>query len=309
MSKRSKLNFGQKVALEIIWFLCKVVSITPYWFKYYLLADTIYFLVYHCFGYRVKIVNKNLHNSFPQKSEAEITAIRKGFYHYLSEVMVSTIALAGGRPQESIISDNNSDTINRLKQETAGRSWVALTAHYGLWEYFMFWGKFADQALIAVYHPLENQIFEELFYRLRNHKNVKTVPLKETVRYCLEHQDGVDGLNYVLGLIADQNPPRRPNSEWFKFLNQDSIFFDGGEKIALKLKLPVYFVYQRRIGRGRYELDYELIHDGVESIEPYEITRRYTQKLERVIIENPQLWLWSHRRWKHDPKRWKRRKL
>ena len=51
-----------------------------------------------------------------------------------------------------------------------------------------------------------------------------------------------DGKNLVMGLIADQNPPRRPDSRWFRFLNQDTIFFDGGEKLALRCKLPVYFV-------------------------------------------------------------------
>lgn len=308
MSKKSNLNFRQRVALEIIWFLCRVISFTPYWFKYYLFADLIYFLIYRCLRYRVKIVNKNLHNSFPTKSEKEISVIRKDFYRYLSEVMVSTISLAGGAPQRSIVNEDPQSAMSKLKRETHGRSWVALTAHYGLWEYFVFWAGFADQSLVAVYHPLENELFEELFRRLRDHKNVETVPLKETIRFCLNHQEGVNGLNYVIGLIADQNPPRRPNSEWFKFLNQDSIFFDGGEKIALKLKLPIYFVYQRRICRGRYELEYELIHDGVEQVEPYEITRRYIQKLERVIEQNPQLWLWSHRRWKHDPKKWKHRK-
>ncbi len=309
MSKSKKLTIMQRIALEIIYFCCKVIGYAPHWFKYYTLVNVIYFLIYRVFRYRVKVVNKNLHNSFPNKSEAEITKIRKGFYHYLAEVAVSTVALAGGSPQKSIISEREDSAISRLRSETKGRSWVVLTAHYGLWEYFMFWAGYANQALVGVYHPLENRLSDELFRRLRNHKNVYTVPHKETMRYCLEHKDGVDGLNYVIGLIADQNPPRRPNSEWFKFLNQDSIFYDGGEKIALKLKLPVYFAYQNRIGRGRYELQYELIHDGVESVAPYEITRRYVEKLERVIVNRPELWLWSHRRWKHDPNKWKGRKL
>ncbi|MFR9555685.1 MAG: lauroyl acyltransferase, partial [Rikenellaceae bacterium] len=87
-----------------------------------------------------------------------------------------------------------------------------------------------------------------------------------------------------------------------------TIFFAGGEKIALNLNLPVYFIYQTRVGRGRYEFGYELIHDGVESVEPYEITRRYVEKLEAVIRANPHLWLWSHRRWKHNPKKWNQTK-
>ncbi len=303
--RSNDLNPWQRFEVSAIFAFCRVVSIMPHWFKYYVLAEVIYFFAYVCCRYRTKVVDKNLFNSFPELSDNERAKIRRDYYRYLSEVMVSTIALAGGSPSKVLFRDYEDSPISRLKAETVGKSWVALTAHQGLWEYFMFWGQYASQTLLAVYHPLENKVFDEVFRRLRCHKNVETVALKDTIRFCLEHQEGVNGLNYVLGLIADQNPPRRPNSEWFNFLNQKTIFFDGGEKIALKLKLPIYFAYQRRLRRGIYEMDYELIHDGIEEVEPYEITRRYIEKLERVIRENPYLWLWSHRRWKHNPNKWK----
>ncbi len=309
--QKSNLNFFKRVGLEALWLLCRAISITPHWFRYYLLSDLIFFILYRCLRYRVAVVDKNLRNSFLDLSESERGVIRKEFYHYLSEVFVSTISLAGGNPAATVIrKDESGDygAIGRFKEEIAGRPWVALTAHYGLWEYFMFWSQFTGHSMVAVYHPLENEVFEELFKRLRNYKTIYPVAAKDTVRFCLEHKDGIDGRNLLVGLIADQNPPRRSNSVWFKFLNQDSIFFDGGEKIALKFKLPVYFVYQRRLKRGLYEYDYELIHDGVEEIAPDEITRRYVEKLERVICENPAIWLWSHRRWKHNPNKWKHMK-
>ncbi len=292
--------------MEIVWLLCRLVSFTPRWFRYYIVADIFYFVIYRICRYRMKVVDKNLRNSFPDLSDKERQKIRTKFYHYLAEVFVSTISLAGNKPHRAIIPTSDEGTpISRLKNLNEGRSCIVLTAHYGLWEYLLFWGQYADQTLVAVYHPLQNEIFDELFKRLRNHTNVMTIPSKDTVRFCVEHKDGVDGKGYLIGLIADQNPPRRPNSKWFKFLNQETIFFDGGEKLALKFNLPVYFVYQHRLRRGLYEFDFEVIHDGVEQVEPYEITRRYVEKLERVIRENPSLWLWSHRRWKHNPKRWK----
>ncbi|MFR9523265.1 MAG: lysophospholipid acyltransferase family protein [Rikenellaceae bacterium] len=308
MTTKSKLSFWQRVAIEIIWFWCRVISITPRWFRYYVLADIIYFFVYKCRRYRVKVVDKNLENSFPTKSAEERAKIRKAYYHYLAEVVVSTISLAGGDTHKTILHSDDNHSIEELKVETEGKSWVALTAHYGLWEYLIFWAQFADQSLIAVYHPLENKVFDQLYRRFRSYKNVVPVPLKETVRFCLEHKDGLNGRNFVVGLIADQNPPRRPNSHWLSFLNQQSIFFDGGEKIALKLNLPVYFIYQRRLGRGKYCLEYKLIYDGVEEVETNEITSRYVKMLEQLIEETPHLWLWSHKRWKHNPNKWKHAK-
>ena len=121
-----------------------------------------------------------------------------------------------------------------------------------------------------------------------------------TYRYeMMRHLAFVEGKNLVMGLIADQNPPRRPDSHWFRFLNQDTIFFDGGEKLALRCNLPVYFVRMERLQRGRYQMSFEPIYDGVEEVAEYEITERYVRRLEAMICEHPELWMWSHRRWKH----------
>ena len=300
MSKSNKLTLWQRFSAYMIWIICRIIAFAPRWVKYNIYAKFVYLLIYRCIRYRVKIVNRNLRFSFPDKSEKEIAKIRDKFYVILSEMMISTISLSGYKPEKQVLHQpQQTDSIERLKAETKGKSWVALTAHYGLWEYFMFWTKYSDQHLVAVYHKLENPTFEALFKNLRNVDNVTVVPINETVRYCLEHKDGVNGQNYVIGLIADQNPPRRPNSAWYKFLNQDTIFFDGGEKIARKLSLPVYFVYQRRIKPGIYEFDYEPIHNGIDEIESGEITRKYVELLEQKILEAPHMWLWTHRRWKH----------
>ncbi len=290
----------QRIAVEIIWLFCRVVAITPYWFRYSVLSPVICFVAYRCCRYRVKVVNMNLRNSFPEADEREITKIRDEYYTFLAEIVVSTISLAGNRAEKSILSDSGEGSrIAELKAKTASTSWVALTAHFGLWEYFMFWVHYTDQDLVAVYHPLRNRVFETVFRRFRTIDNVVVMPIKDTIRYCLESEKRVDSRHFVIGLIADQNPPRRPDSQWFNFLNQDSIFFDGGAKIALRLSIPVYFVYQRRTGRGVYTLDYEVIYDGTEEMTAAQITARYVESLERVIRETPYLWLWSHRRWKH----------
>ena len=182
-----------------------------------------------------------------------------------------------------------------------GRDWIAMTAHFGCWEYCSYWGLYErSQMLVAVYHPLRSKVMERLYQRLRNYENSMTVAMKDSLRFYLRNREcGVDGKNLVMGLIADQNPPRRPDSHWFRFLNQDTIFFDGGEKLALRCKLPVYFVRMDRLRRGRYQMSFEPIYDGEEQVAEYEITERYVRKLEAMISEHPELWMWSHRRWKH----------
>ena len=298
--KRTDLNIAQRIWLEILWRMARLFAAMPYWFKFHVVENLLFFVLCYCLRYRMQVVRRNLRNSFPEKSDEELAAIRRRFYRTLAELIVDTIDLARLTPDKgrSIL---QVEGLEEHLRKVGGRDWIAMTAHFGCWEYCSFWGFYAPtQIVVAVYHPLRSKVAEALYQRLRNGDYATTVSMKESLRFYLRNRTGgIAGKNLVMGLIADQNPPRRPDSRWFRFLNQDTIFFDGGEKLALRCNLPVYFVKMNRLRRGRYEMSFELIYDGKEEVAEYEITQRYVRKLERMICECPELWMWSHRRWKH----------
>ena len=290
----------QRIGLEALWLGARVFAAMPYWFKYYVVENLIFVLLRYCLRYRMKVVKTNLRNSFPEKDERELAVIRRRFYRTLAEIFVDTINLAGLTPEKgrSLLTVKG---LEEQKERVGGRDWIAMTAHFGCWEYCSFWGLYdPTQIVVAVYHPLRSRIVEAFYQRLRNGDYATTVAMKESLRFYLRNRaGGIGGRNLAMGLIADQNPPRRPDSRWFRFLNQDTIFFDGGEKLALRCQLPVYFVKMERLRRGRYEMSFELIYDGKEEVAEYEITQRYVRMLEAEIRRRPELWMWSHRRWKH----------
>ena len=290
----------QRIGLESLWLGARVFAAMPYWFKYYVVENLIFVLLRYCLRYRMKVVKTNLRNSFPEKDERELAVIRRRFYRTLAEIFVDTINLAGLTPEKgrSLLTVKG---LEEQKERVGGRDWIAMTAHFGCWEYCSFWGLYdPTQIVVAVYHPLRSRIVEAFYQRLRNGDYATTVAMKESLRFYLRNRaGGIGGRNLVMGLIADQNPPRRPDSRWFRFLNQDTIFFDGGEKLALRCQLPVYFVKMERLRRGRYEMSFELIYEGKEEVAEYEITQRYVRMLEAEIRRRPELWMWSHRRWKH----------
>ena len=87
--KRAELNFAQKVWLESLWLGARFFAVLPYWFKYYVVENLLFFILYYCLRYRMKVVKTNLRNSFPEKSERELAVIRRRFYRTLSEIFVS----------------------------------------------------------------------------------------------------------------------------------------------------------------------------------------------------------------------------
>ena len=253
---------------SLVWGCCRLIGAMPHWLRYYVLQDTIYFIVYKCLRYRVGVVTENLRNSFPDRPMAEIKRIRRSFYHNLSEIFISTVSQAA-------MSDDDCRRRVRVKNldevlsDLRGRDALLSTAHFGCWEYDSFLALYTgEHYLAAVYHPLENKVIDAVYMRLRRRRNIRLIPMKEIIRYYIDHRlpAGAPGQRIGIGLIADQNPPLRPNSHWFRFLNQDTVFFDGIEKMALKFHMPVYFCRQRRLRRGYYELEFLRLYDGARAL-------------------------------------------
>lgn len=297
----TKLKWHKRILLELLWGTFLVLSHTPRFFKYYILKPFIASILILS-QYRKAVIKGNLERSFPDKTKKEINRIARRYYLFLGEVVVDTINLAGAseRRKDYVVEWTNSREMN---EKFSGKDWIAMGAHYGCWEYLLLWSRqLQDSKLMGVYHPMRSAIFEEFYNRLRNVSDkLIQVPMKQTILYFLRNRKSGHGT--VMGLVADQSPTLRPDSHWFTFLNQKTIFHDGGEAMALKFNLPIYFAYTRRIAPGRYAIRFDEIYDGKEVVAPHEITGRYVRKLENMIMESPELWMWSHKRWKHTPER------
>lgn len=297
-SAKTELTCFQKVRLEIMWALCRLIAIMPYWFQYYVVQE-IFYLILRCLRYRHKTISLNLRNSFPGKSDQEIRKIRHRFYSYLAEMIVNTLVQARMSDEECmkrlVFEDGDNPPF-----DFAGRTCVGLTSHFGCWEYYGFMGMWLpNHLLVAVYRKLHNPVAEELYKRLRDHSYELPVAAHDSLRFFMRYRNGYEGRNLMLGLISDQNPPKYSDSHWFHFLNQETIFFEGGEQIARKYKLPVFYFTQYRVRRGYYRARFNMIYDGCEDVAPHQITERYVRMLEKDITDRPEMWLWSHKRWKH----------
>ena len=297
-AEKTELNGWQRARLEILWLLCRFISVLPYWFQYYVLQELLC-IILRCLRYRYKTVTDNLRQSFPDKSDKEIRVIRRHFYSNLAEMIVNTVVQARMSDEECrsrLLFENNDD----MKSIVGDNACVALTSHLGCWEFYGFWGMWLpNHVLVAVYHKIHNPVIDELCKRLRDHACELPVAAHESLRFFMRYRKGYEGRQLVMGLISDQNPPRYSDSHWFRFLNRDTIFFEGGEQLALKYKLPVFYATQYKVRRGYYRAVLTPIYDGREELAPHEITERYVRLLEKDIELRPEMWMWSHKRWKH----------
>lgn len=296
------MKWYQKVAFNLLWCICWLVSYLPRFIRYGLLRPIVTFIL-RLIGYRKKVILRNLRNSFPEKSEKEIKEIMAKYYVTLGEVAVNIISLISATParkRESLLMcDDTEEQIARTK----GTDWIVMPAHYGCWEYYPLWSwKDISTEFMGVYHPMRNPIFEQFFLRIRSFgPNNTLVPMADAVRYYVKNRNHERKM--VICLISDQSPILRADTEWIEFLNQPTAFIDGGSRLGTRFGLPIYFTYAKRIKADSYKIHFVELYDGKEQIEPIEIVRRYAKHLEAMIRECPELWMWSHNRWKHTPEK------
>jgi KDO2-lipid IV(A) lauroyltransferase len=128
---------------------------------------------------------------------------------------------------------------------------------------------------------------------------IEAIPMSRIYRELAEAKK--EGQQTLTFFVADQSPMRRDIKLWIDFLNQKTGMFLGAEKISKKLNNAIIFFKMKKIRRGRYEVEFIPLFEDLLSVEENEITISHTAILEKIIRETPEYWLWSHRRWKHQP--------
>lgn len=274
-----------------------LVSILPFPLLYGFSAF-VYFLLYHVFGYRKKVVYQNLKNAFPEKSEAELQQLQRRFYRYLCDLFTETFKTLTVRKSVMLkhcyLKPGSGELFDRLY---AGHKHVILVmGHFGNWEWAGNTFSLTRQhQLHVIYHPLHNKYFDRLIVGMRTRFGTQLIPMKDTMRRMLENRTGP---LTATAFIADQTPhPDR--AYWMEFMHQDTPVFLGTETFAKKLDYPVVYVSVKRVKRGYYEIGCEVLFENSKATAEHEITEKHTRRLEQDIRALPETWLWSHKRWKH----------
>jgi Kdo2-lipid IVA lauroyltransferase/acyltransferase len=269
----------------------------------YGVARFVYFVTFHLLRWRRDVAERNVARSFPEKSDEERAAILKRSYRNMSEVFVELLWgwRASAEALKTRMTIDNPELVARFVAER--RSVILLTAHVCNWEWLLPGaGAHFGMPIDAVYKPIRLASLDAYMLEARSRFGGKPVPIKSFAFELLRRA----GEPRAYGLVADQTPPKNMAKHWTRFLNQDTAFFVGAEKIARFLEAPVIYVAMRRVERGRYvvhlhllaEPPYDELHVAAGDQDTW-ITEAYARKLEQEIRASPADWLWVHNKWKY----------
>lgn len=276
-------------------FFLKLIAKLPFGIIYFL-SDILFVVIFYLAGYRKKVVYQNLEKSFPDKTPAEQRKIARKFYHHFCDLTLETIKLnkMTKREMEKRMNFRNHEIISRFTN--TGRSVTVLAMHYNNWEWGTFLKSFYKSPVLAVYKPLHNLSFDKYMNANRAKFGAEMIKNNHVLKRILIAEKRQEPV--ITWLAADQTPPFF-HTTWFRFLNQEAMFYPGPAFIAKRFNTPVIFQKIEKTKRGYYTSSLELLVENPAEMEENEIMKIYIRRMEEIIGENPEYYLWSHRRWKH----------
>ncbi|WP_455995633.1 lysophospholipid acyltransferase family protein [Phocaeicola barnesiae] len=291
-----------KFVYHILFFLLYLLSLLPMRLLY-LLSDCLFFPLFHIVKYRRKVVEKQLDECFPEKSMQERRAIERQFYHFFCDYLVEVIKLFSISKKE-MMRRMKFVGIEQVREELKDKKFCFLyLGHYCNWEYIASLSYWLPEIHCGqIYHRIYNQAFDELFLKLRGQFGGESILMKDTLRRILTLRN--QEKKVMIGFIADQLPKWENMHHWTTFLNHDTSFFIGAERIAKQVDAALYYVDVERVKRGYYQVRFRLMTLHPKEFPDYELTDQYARLLEESIRRQPAYWLWTHKRWKRTKEEW-----
>lgn len=262
----------------------------------YIFSDLICNFLYYIMKYRRDVVMDNLTHAFPLKTETEKTKIAKKFYRNFTDNFIEILKMVSaseGFIRKHMVADFRIlDTIH-----ASGKSCNLVLGHNFNWEWANYSiGLQTKSNLLVVYMPINSGLVDRIFKTIRQKGNAKLLSAHNMLRDFMPYRKS----QYALVLAADQNPGNPGSAYWLNFFGRPAPFVTGPEKGVRPQDLPVVFATFKKTKRGYYQVNLDLLEEHPKALPEGELTRRFVRHLEEVISQDPDLWLWSHKRWKHE---------
>jgi len=276
-----------------------IIGLLPFWFIY-IISDILFYLCYYIISYRKAVVFENLRNSFPNHSDTEIKNIAKKFYQNFCDLLVESIKLLylSEAQVRQMVCFKNGDLLEKLRADNKGV--LVLQGHFLNWELSLMLGPQSSKSKRhIVYKKLTNNNFEKIVNKLRTRFGSNMLAMFETLNFIRNNEENKSSEHGLYHFGADQAPMKHKIEYWCTFLNQETPFFTGPEKIARELNLPVVYLDLQRESRGKFVIEYSLVEQCASKTKQYELTNKYVSLLENAINKDPANYLWTHKRWKN----------
>lgn len=264
----------------------------------YAFSDMVFVLIFYLIRYRRRTVRNNLKIALPHLSESEHSRIEKEFYRHMCDMfleMIKTLSITA-EEMDKRFRFTNLEVIHEFEKKQ--KSIILLYSHYASWEWSIALGRHINFKGYGIYKKIQNPYFDKLVRDIRSKFDATLINTKSTIKKVTQNQE--NGILGIYGFISDQTPRPQKTHYWETFMGKVVPIHTGGEMLAKKLDMSTIFMKVEKVKRGHYQATFIPITDNPREIPDYQITYRFIKEVEKQILEKPEYYFWTHKRWKHS---------
>jgi KDO2-lipid IV(A) lauroyltransferase len=261
------------------------------------------FLAFYLDARHRRIADINLQVAFPEMSRLQRFRIARRSFQITAQNLLEVSRLPG-LTKDSIPAlveyDHHSGWNNFEAAKARMKPILYLTGHFSAWELLPAAHALYGNPLSFVTRPLDNSRLERCLFRARQASGNTVISKKNSVRQILETLKASGSV----GILMDQNTD--PQEGMFAdFFGLPAATTTGVALFALRTDATVLPGYLTPMRAGRYFIKFlpplELVRTGDRNRDVEENTRLFNRVLEDIIRDQPESWLWGHKRWHYQP--------
>ena len=240
-----------------------------------------------------KLIKENILKAFPTISLKDLNKIRTNMWGNYGRILSEYVFLKDFRNSES---DDNLEIIgqNILEQiKNDNKPVIFISGHFNNFELMAMHIEKSGVNLAVIYRPLNNRFLNFIMEKIRR-KYICINQIKKGVAGTRELLSFFKK-NHSIALMIDQRVSQGIKSNFF---NHEAYTTTIPAQFVKKFNCKIVPIYIERINKVKFKLTINkpLEYSNEKSIE--DITLDLNRIIEKMILENPDQWIWSHNRWK-----------
>ena len=240
-----------------------------------------------------EIINNNIKRAFPDLNSKEINKIKSSMWNNYGRVFAEYIYMKNFRHGNlsKNISIEGEDILTNIKKQN--QKVIFISGHFSNFELMAMQIDKLDLKIGAIYRPLNNIFLNKIMERIRR-KYICKNQIKKGIG-GLKELIKLNNEGYSTALMIDQRVSQGIKSNFF---NEEAFTTTIPAQLVKKFNIPVVPIFIERYEGIKFKMKiFKPVHFSVEdSIE--NITADLNKILEKMILNNPNNWIWSHNRWK-----------
>ena len=240
-----------------------------------------------------KIIHSNIKRVFPNIALKNLKKITSNMWENYGRVFAEYMFIKDFRSDQlsNNITIEGKEILDEIREKNLKA--IFISGHFSNFELMAMQIEKSGINLAAIYRPLNNIFLNHVMEKIRRkyicrHQIKKGIPgLKKLIRLNKE--------GYSTALMIDQ---RVSQGIKVKFFNEKAFTTTIPAQLVKKFNIPIVPIFMNRSNNINFKMKVlkPLEFSNESSIE--DITIKLNEILEKMILENPDYWIWSHNRWK-----------